>query len=1641
MAEENTTQQSGLQFEEITPWGTTGGDTGLSSRLKIKRNFDRIKTWADIIQQALMEFCTPEQIEQLIEQYGSDLFLSKTDADTANGLIRFLQGLVVGTTGNYGINSSGNATLNEATLKNLTVTGAAHFFELIIDKINSAGGSLMLTVTNCTVDHVDEEPVTVHIENYDVNCKRVYFAADDGNGNEITNDWEIGDGALSMSMNAATGTSYEQSNKAYWSRVLGKGTTQTADSTGKKYHYIDIATEHPYYDRTLGIVEPASGDVLVQLGFNNGDRKGVLGNSEGLDNYEARQNAIYLAAYKSLDTGLQAPLFAYYEGIDDFHLANHRTTYKDANGGTWTGTFKVVIGGQTYDAVDYIQKVVDETAGSAYPNILLRTVFEQGLDKIAEEWNYNSGGVSLTTAADTKTIMGRQTLRLNSTVIHSNLSFIQSILGKLKAGKWYTFSFYCYCTRSFNFYIQNRIDDTNTVIYDGNPIVDGVEYTGFDYNNSVTFAGEWRQKFHTITFKTNSDISQTTLYTGFYLPYDSSKPDTDVQVLVIGLVKLEENDHATMYAPNEEDLQGKDGTDGQDGTDGTDGQDGADAIYYKLYPVVEKATVNKSKQLTISLTYNLFKTRGTTTTQENFGSYVVRYKIGSSGSIGTLDIDGQVASKTSTVTYTNSTEPYVIATLYSDSTENAVILDKRTIPVTMEAKTVFEVGDDSITSAVQQVSNIKNLFGFNRGIESYIRTEQYSYTGNWIKEGKVYKSNTISDDEYTVERVAFNITDSSRDLIVYLEVSSEYDYDFLYLSKADTAFSTSNYQTRISGQTSKYVKLIFSGSGDHFFEVAYVKDDSDSEGNDCGRFMVIDRYECQLWPYGYGICGASLTNRVRYLGLTSAGSYTVRFEGKSNTNNKVVIPQLCSAYANRINGVTKTQNQAKITLTTSWQEFVLEYDSVTNVGGYWNGYIDFLQDEYNEFQIKNLCIVEGLKPQLQFIPAVEDNGYVGSTQTFAWSKAGYTLETAKFMGMDVWKNSSWLSSGYLDMMSFYDYTIKDGQAYTLSFWARTDNVNGATIRSFLENPAYNLFRSYYGVENMDSVDGQWETKITKNWQHYSVHWTPNLEMVSKYTDESKKLVKNIRAIRLITTGATYFIAGLTFQEGYVDDGAGTISNSISTIAQNVDSISIRVSNVETTVGDANRGLVKSVGELVVSSEQISSTVSSLTDSGVNLVVNGAFYQNNADWNGWGSPSTIEFVTESNKKWVHLITNSYWQGVQQNHYADYGITIEAGQKYTLSFVAYRKATSANAGVGFILHWFDSTSSSIVSQTTNRTKLTTTPTKYSYQVTVPATINHFNLMVGCSNAEDTGEIYITEIQFEKGEIATAYKESIQESHSLIKQTADSIALAVYNGLSEVGISINGSDKSIQLRADFTKILSELILESKAGFTLKDSNDTNKTQMIARSIGTYNSFISNTMITERMSASIRDQSALDNTTYQFTVYIPIGSLLNGKSIKINNPSNTFEETIVMTDQTTGMQFFDTHPVNPSQTPSITMQLQSLDGNTNYGSASLSEINYTNNTGNTIYMRLKVSGSVTFTQKVRDSVTMNFAFDCGKTRDGVNTIIGFDGWASIFPYGHMYFGTEGTWIRHGDYMLRITRTNGIQKSTNGGTSWSNIY
>ena len=123
---------------------------------------------------------------------------------------------------------------NEITTEYLTVTKQAHFFELMIDKIRSVGGQLILTPASCTVDYVwgiDNhssssdirlEPTPDNLQNIDE--FEIFWRTIDADGRTITNDWVVNDQAICQSFNNAhAATDYNIANKYYWRLVKQVG--------------------------------------------------------------------------------------------------------------------------------------------------------------------------------------------------------------------------------------------------------------------------------------------------------------------------------------------------------------------------------------------------------------------------------------------------------------------------------------------------------------------------------------------------------------------------------------------------------------------------------------------------------------------------------------------------------------------------------------------------------------------------------------------------------------------------------------------------------------------------------------------------------------------------------------------------------------------------------------------------------------------------------------------------------------------------------------------------------------------------------------------------------------------------------------------------------------------------------------------------------------------------------------------------------------------------------------------------------------------------------------------------------------------------------------------------------------------------
>ena len=311
-------------------------------------------------------------------------YLSKTHDDTAAGIITFLKGILFGEDGAASIDGDGNTSLlsllinkvwgitkegigklkslfvsddvnvggtmtsDKAVIRELTVTGTAHFFSLDVDHIrHTSGGHVETAAEGFEVEIVEDLSrssalaksaakllktvvngaakllkIKLREESEVVaNAHRLYWRAEQ-DGRKVQNMWEVGDQALSYQTHISEDGG-EFGQRIWWTVVTGKG---SVERDGITYNYIDVdmtqrAADSATCDIVSNVSVPKTGDPVVQLGHRG-------------DDMPKRQNAIYEASTISIDKDCPAPVKIIYVGINDYNITTHRTSYYSLGGDT-----------------------------------------------------------------------------------------------------------------------------------------------------------------------------------------------------------------------------------------------------------------------------------------------------------------------------------------------------------------------------------------------------------------------------------------------------------------------------------------------------------------------------------------------------------------------------------------------------------------------------------------------------------------------------------------------------------------------------------------------------------------------------------------------------------------------------------------------------------------------------------------------------------------------------------------------------------------------------------------------------------------------------------------------------------------------------------------------------------------------------------------------------------------------------------------------------------------------------------------------------------------------------------------------------------------------------------------------------------
>lgn len=227
-------------------------------------------------------------------------FLRKDTADTAQGVITFLKGLLLGD-GSWGISEEGAARLLSIASQNWKITEAglaelarvvademmdsafggddttagkgyhywvdeygrshvvtdyftarvkAFFAELEVRKVSTSTGNIVFSNASSRLVYVEQWS-----DGGGLSGHKCWFSEDDGT-TATTNSWEVGDQALCRTFNIRAGVYTNVSNRYYWRLVVGKGEGTPVDADGnniidgKTYGYIILGDTYTTSDGT-----------------------------------------------------------------------------------------------------------------------------------------------------------------------------------------------------------------------------------------------------------------------------------------------------------------------------------------------------------------------------------------------------------------------------------------------------------------------------------------------------------------------------------------------------------------------------------------------------------------------------------------------------------------------------------------------------------------------------------------------------------------------------------------------------------------------------------------------------------------------------------------------------------------------------------------------------------------------------------------------------------------------------------------------------------------------------------------------------------------------------------------------------------------------------------------------------------------------------------------------------------------------------------------------------------------------------------------------------------------------------------------------------------------------------------------------
>ena len=1037
------------------------------------------------------------------------------------------------------------AVINDMSVKNLKVTGSAHFFELIIDKVKSVGGSMLITPADgFDVDIVQDSADEV----------KLLWQSQDANGNQRDNMWKVNDQALCMSFNKAkVGTTHNVANKYYWALVTSVNkTNEPTVIDGVKYNYITLSKT-----TVDGALNPEIGDSIVMCGYRGTDDA-------------ARQSAIYISAYTSLDNGLKAPLFAQYQGINDFNLQSHRKSYYDAVSAKFIGEFEATDG---QNIIDIINNKIAEAEASIKldtKNIVL-SVSEKTQERrnllVGSDFKRKSNNFTIST--DARIEMNSGYNGTNCIKVIDDTDGTSHYVGvywdgsqggrsvKIEKGKKYTISCY-YKTNDSNakFSLEAIYTDKETNAKrlgrpkylspsDFKP-----KYSQWELFTTVIDTTDAESDYIAFNFWEYCNVEAGRIEACICRPmveegdtyYGWTVSDEDNEYIGANLIdnsRTFEVGGNTVEAKGNKTLKGDVYELTYKGSDEYNTFYRIDATNFKLdtdYTLSFEAR-GDAKYIGVHAYYPMTKTPYMLLNEAMGKPMDVQYGDGTNEAYTTLLTDSDIEREKKIwvhFKFMKRLPKHIYFQFPKNSDQSGVTSWNVTI-----TKPKLEEGAN-VTQWTEKKTDVENSLTTITNNVATLTQKADSI------EAKVTSNTT------TINNINGQVTTNKTDI-------------------ANLTIKADGIESTVSNMTKSYGTNLFSFTNTNFQD-GYCRSAIQMNG-----FFTL--------KLNQGIY------RLQNLGTNNeGGDFVVSFDARVLKNTTVNV-NFCDIGAEENNG--------DIALTTTFQHYVLHFKNIHTDyldKALYNGFIDFepiTKDETNQLYVANFMLERGTIPSEKFSISEADRNNYGKESFTAWGKDSIVQivnETINGKSVKAYKVEG-LPSGetYINILSGNNLQnkmkIQPQNVYTLSFWAKASE-SGHGIYCYLwpdiSDTGLNgvIYKGVNGAgtqeQKTSSVDGSTLCGIDTTWRKFYIHWHPH-----KVGD-----IVNCNVGRLYANMAVW-LSDVKLEEGYICEENISNQETYSSIKQTAESIMMNVNNTYVKIGDGNitlNGDTKVNGSLTLNDE-------------------------------------------------------------------------------------------------------------------------------------------------------------------------------------------------------------------------------------------------------------------------------------------------------------------------------------------------------------------------------------------------------------------------------------------------------------------------